>query len=146
MPLSIAAATVMTRLHHQPHGNPLSTSTRSISSSTTRRSSNGRRQCRVCCLITDPASFQVGRLIGTYGFMNITRYCKSSMTITRSLYNNIKTSLCWIVSSSVVSYSNPTSTIDYSDLGQLRTQDVGEGTVNIRSLVLFFILRSDLLC
>lgn len=29
--------------------------------------------CRAC-LVTDPSSFQVGRLIGSYGFINITRF------------------------------------------------------------------------
>lgn len=62
-----------------------------------------------CCranLITDSESFQVGKLIGTYGFMNIT------------------------------SFSGSPSGLDDEfapgDMGRLRVQDVGEGSVKIR--------------
>ncbi|KAM7272935.1 hypothetical protein ACFE04_027599 [Oxalis oulophora] len=61
-------------------------------------------QLCIACLITSPDSFEVGRLIGSYGFMNIT------------------------------SFSGFQS--DYSsgddDVGRLRVQDVGEGSVKIR--------------
>ncbi|KAK4835820.1 hypothetical protein QYF36_014948 [Acer negundo] len=53
------------------------------------------RLCRAS-LITSPDSFEVGRLIGSYGFMNITSYS------------------------------------GVEDLGRLRVQDVGEGSVKIR--------------
>lgn len=35
------------------------------------------RSIRLCTasLITNPDSFEVGKLIGSYGFMNVTRYC-----------------------------------------------------------------------
>ncbi|KAL6320075.1 hypothetical protein AAG906_004474 [Vitis piasezkii] len=57
-------------------------------------------------LITTPDSFQVGRLIGSYGFMNITSY----------------------------SGFQPGLDVEYSseDMGRLRVQDVGEGSVKIR--------------
>ncbi|XP_019081781.1 uncharacterized protein LOC100264883 isoform X2 [Vitis vinifera] len=57
-------------------------------------------------LITTPDSFQVGRLIGSYGFMNITSY----------------------------SGFQPGLDVEYSseDMGRLRVQDVGEGNVKIR--------------
>ncbi|KAE9464637.1 hypothetical protein C3L33_03471, partial [Rhododendron williamsianum] len=62
-----------------------------------------------CCkasLIMNPESFEVGRLVGSYGFMNVT------------------------------SYSGPQFGLDdeYSseDMGRLRVQDVGEGSVKIR--------------
>lgn len=32
------------------------------------------RRCSVLNLITDPDSFQVGKLIGSYGFINVTRF------------------------------------------------------------------------
>ncbi|XP_024044293.1 uncharacterized protein LOC18048871 isoform X3 [Citrus clementina] len=61
-----------------------------------------RRLCRAS-LITSPDSFEVGRLIGSYGFMNITSY---------SGLRDIE-------------YSS-------GDLGRLGVQDVGEGSVKIR--------------
>ncbi|KAH6812589.1 Protein kinase superfamily protein [Perilla frutescens var. frutescens] len=68
-----------------------------------------RRVSGRCCkasLITNSDSFEVGRLIGSYGFMNIT------------------------------SYSGMQSGTDMEympgDIGRLRAQDVGEGSVKIR--------------
>ncbi|KAA8540149.1 hypothetical protein F0562_026841 [Nyssa sinensis] len=57
-------------------------------------------------LITNPDSFEVGRLIGSYGFMNVTSY------------SGFRSGL----------------DIEYSseDIGRLRVQDVGEGSVKIR--------------
>ncbi|KAL1547360.1 hypothetical protein AAHA92_23847 [Salvia divinorum] len=70
-----------------------------------RRRRAGDRCCKAS-LITNSDSFEVGRLIGSYGFMNIT------------------------------SYSGPQSTTDTEymagDIGRLRAQDVGEGSVKIR--------------
>ncbi|KAG2708889.1 hypothetical protein I3760_05G213300 [Carya illinoinensis] len=75
----------------------------SVSNSVTRT-----RPCRLCkaTLITNSESFEVGRLVGSYGFMNITSYS---------------------------GFQSGTD-IDYSsgDLGRLRVQDVGEGSVKIR--------------
>ncbi|KAL8538356.1 hypothetical protein ACS0TY_000373 [Phlomoides rotata] len=68
-----------------------------------------RRVGNTCCkasLITSSDSFEVGKLIGSYGFMNIS------------------------------SYSGTQSSIDMEylsgDIGRLRAQDVGEGSVKIR--------------
>ncbi|KAH9728131.1 protein kinase domain-containing protein [Citrus sinensis] len=66
------------------------------------RTGTSRRLCRAS-LITSPDSFEVGRLIGSYGFMNITSY---------SGLRDIE-------------YSS-------GDLGRLGVQDVGEGSVKIR--------------
>lgn len=67
-----------------------------------------RRDGGLCkaSLIMDPNSFEVGRLIGSYGFMNITSY----------------------------SGLQPGMDMEYSpvDIGRLRVQDVGEGSVKIR--------------
>lgn len=70
---------------------------------------NNKKFTPGCCranLITDSESFQVGKLIGTYGFMNIT------------------------------SFSGSPSGLDDQfapgDMGRLRVQDVGEGSVKIR--------------
>ncbi|CAA0824749.1 Protein kinase superfamily protein [Striga hermonthica] len=64
-----------------------------------------RRSCRAT-LITNSDSFEVGRLIGSYGFVNITSYSglqsRMDMEISRE------------------------------DVGRLRSQDVGEGSVKIR--------------
>ncbi|XP_057970097.1 uncharacterized protein LOC131159317 isoform X2 [Malania oleifera] len=61
--------------------------------------------CRAS-LITDADSFQVGRLIGSYGFMNVTSYTGfQSAEDTEYLSDN---------------------------MGRLRVQDVGEGSVKIR--------------
>ncbi|TXG48735.1 hypothetical protein EZV62_024610 [Acer yangbiense] len=69
------------------------------------------RLCRAS-LITRPDSFEVGRLIGSYGFMNITRYCCCcDLKIEGFMF---------------CSYSG------VEDLGRLRAQDVGEGSVKIR--------------
>ncbi|KAK6232548.1 hypothetical protein SCA6_002621 [Theobroma cacao] len=70
--------------------------------------SSRNRSSRLCraSLITSPDSFEVGRLIGSYGFMNVTSY----------------------------SGFQAGADFEYSsgDLGQLRVQDVGEGSVKIR--------------
>lgn len=57
-------------------------------------------------LITDPGAFQVGRFLGSYGFMNITSYSGFQGGIDVGYYSE--------------------------DVGKLRTQDVGEGSVKIR--------------
>ncbi|KAK8712164.1 hypothetical protein V6N13_147411 [Hibiscus sabdariffa] len=57
-------------------------------------------------LITSPDSFEVGRLIGSYGFMNVTSYSGFQ--------------------------AGPDLEFSSGDLGQLRVQDVGEGSVKIR--------------
>uniref|UniRef100_A0A803KSS0 Protein kinase domain-containing protein n=1 Tax=Chenopodium quinoa TaxID=63459 RepID=A0A803KSS0_CHEQI len=69
----------------------------------------GRGECKWKAsmnLITNPDAFQVGPFLGSYGFFNVT------------------------------SYSGFKSGVDYDylseDVGKLRTQDVGEGGVNIR--------------
>ncbi|POO02043.1 Tyrosine-protein kinase [Trema orientale] len=66
------------------------------------------RTSRFCkaTLITNSDSFEVGRLIGSYGFMNVTSYSG-------------------FPSAADVEYSS-------GDMGQLRVQDVGEGSVKIR--------------
>ncbi|KAL5542082.1 hypothetical protein UlMin_009792 [Ulmus minor] len=66
------------------------------------------RATRICraSLITNSDSFEVGRLIGSYGFMNITSYSGFS-------------------SGMDAEYSS-------GDMEQLRVQDVGEGSVKIR--------------
>ncbi|XAR52078.1 Non-specific serine/threonine protein kinase [Bertholletia excelsa] len=63
------------------------------------------RRCKAS-LITNPQSFQVGRLIGSYGFMNITSYSGSQLGL------DFETSS--------------------EGAGRLRVQDVGEGNVKIR--------------
>ncbi|KAJ6855090.1 hypothetical protein NC651_039920 [Populus alba x Populus x berolinensis] len=65
------------------------------------RTKTSRRLCVASNLITSPESFEVGRLIGSYGFMNITSYSAGGMDF------------------------------EYSG-GQLKLQDVGEGSVKIR--------------
>ncbi|RZC74099.1 hypothetical protein C5167_049579 [Papaver somniferum] len=68
-----------------------------------------QRSSRICkaSLITNPEDFEVGRSVGSYGFMNITSYSK---------YN---------AGAEDVQYSS-------SDADRLRVQDVGEGQVKIR--------------
>uniref|UniRef100_A0A2P2L6U1 Uncharacterized protein MANES_09G127400 n=1 Tax=Rhizophora mucronata TaxID=61149 RepID=A0A2P2L6U1_RHIMU len=62
------------------------------------------RPCRAS-LITDPDSFEVGRLIGSYGFMNVTSYSGYQLGMdVENLPGN---------------------------LGNLKVQDVGEGSVKI---------------
>lgn len=63
-----------------------------------------------CCnasLITNPDSFEVGRLIGSYGFLNVTSYSGG------------------LQSAMDLEFSAP-------DAGRFRVQDVGEGDVKIR--------------
>ncbi|GKV51483.1 hypothetical protein SLEP1_g58134 [Rubroshorea leprosula] len=62
------------------------------------------RLCRAS-LITNPDSFEVGRLIGSYGFMNVTSYAGFQSG----------------------------ADLEFSSPGQLRVQDVGEGSVKISS-------------
>ncbi|KAF5450664.1 hypothetical protein F2P56_030993, partial [Juglans regia] len=71
------------------------------------------RPCRLCkaTLITNSESFEVGRLVGSYGFMNITSYSGFQ-------------------SGTDIEYSS-------GDLGRLRVQDVGEGSVKISSFAGF---------
>ncbi|KAI3860970.1 hypothetical protein MKW92_007011 [Papaver armeniacum] len=68
-----------------------------------------QRSSRICkaSLITNPEDFEVGRSVGSYGFMNITSYSK---------YN---------AGAEDVRYSS-------NDADRLRVQDVGEGQVKIR--------------
>ncbi|GER46787.1 protein kinase family protein [Striga asiatica] len=70
-----------------------------------RRRAIGRRSCRAT-LITNSDLFEVGRLIGSYGFMNITSYSGLQ--------------------------SRMGMEISPEDVGRLRSQDVGEGSVKIR--------------
>ncbi|XP_010091271.2 uncharacterized protein LOC21393593 isoform X4 [Morus notabilis] len=63
------------------------------------------RLCRAS-LITNSDSFEVGRLIGSYGFMNVTSYSGFP--------------------------SNADGEYSSGDMGQLRVQDVEEGSVKIR--------------
>lgn len=67
--------------------------------------------CSILNLITDPDSFQVGKLIGSYGFICITSYSglQSGMDIQ----------------------------ISTQDIGRLKVQDVGEGSVKISVIVGF---------
>lgn len=69
-----------------------------------------QRSSRICkaSLITNPEDFEVGRSVGSYGFMNITSYSK---------YN---------AGAEDVQYSS-------NDVDRLRVQDVGEGQVKISS-------------
>nr|GMD56599.1 Cyclin-dependent kinase [Ipomoea batatas] len=77
-----------------------------------RRAKPGRviSRCKAS-LIMDPDSFQVGRLIGSYGFMNITSYSGPQAGMGMGM------EYC---------SSSP------EDVGRLRIQDVGEGNVKIR--------------
>ncbi|XP_058206424.1 uncharacterized protein LOC131319957 isoform X3 [Rhododendron vialii] len=63
-------------------------------------------RCYKASLITNPESFEVGRLVGSYGFMNVTSYSGPQFGLD-------------------VEYSS-------EDMGRLRVQDVGEGSVKIR--------------
>ncbi|WOL06317.1 hypothetical protein Cni_G15049 [Canna indica] len=66
-------------------------------------------------LITEPDAFEVGRFIGSYGFMNITSYLSFQGGISSlNLYDEF----------------SPGYTTD--DIERLRVQDVGEGQVKIR--------------
>lgn len=62
-------------------------------------------------LITNSDSFEVGRLIGSYGFINITSY--SGLQLGLDIENSAE------------------------DVGRLRVQDVGEGNVKISSFAGF---------
>ncbi|KAL8049243.1 hypothetical protein ABFS82_06G008800 [Erythranthe guttata] len=71
--------------------------------------SRRRRKIGRCCratLITNSESFEVGRLIGSYGFMNITSYSGFQSGMGMEFVPE--------------------------DVGRFRAQDVGEGSVNIR--------------
>ncbi|XP_028120552.1 uncharacterized protein LOC114317947 [Camellia sinensis] len=65
-----------------------------------------RRRMFKASLITNSDSFEVGRLIGSYGFINITSY--SGLQLGLDIENSA------------------------GDVGRLRVQDVGEGNVKIR--------------
>ncbi|XP_038726117.1 uncharacterized protein LOC120017114 isoform X2 [Tripterygium wilfordii] len=69
------------------------------------RARKNRRLC-ITSLITNPDSFEVGRLIGSYGFMNVTSYSGFQ--------------------------SGAETEFSSRALGQLGLQDVGEGNVKIR--------------
>lgn len=68
--------------------------------------------------MTNPAYFQVGRLLGSYGFMNITSYSSSQ---SGGLPNDA---------------ANQDLSLGYSpeEIERLRVQDVGEGEVKISLL------------
>ncbi|XP_075496244.1 uncharacterized protein LOC142533391 isoform X2 [Primulina tabacum] len=71
---------------------------------------NRRPMVSRCCnasLITNPDSFEVGRLIGSYGFLNVSSYSGG------------------LQSPMNLEFSAP-------DAGKLRVQDIGEGDVKIR--------------
>ncbi|XP_010456554.1 PREDICTED: uncharacterized protein LOC104738013 [Camelina sativa] len=77
-----------------------------------RRISNWRERNRrlhvvAAGLITSADSFEVGRLIGSYGFMNVTSYSG-------------------LQSGADFEYTSP------DDIGRLKSQDIGEGGVKIR--------------
>lgn len=89
------------------------------------------RECKAC-LITSPDSFEVGRLIGSYGFMNITRFVLFNLCIL--FYGLI---LIWYITYAIVIFSySGFQDVEYSsgDLERLRVQDVGEGSVKIRCI------------
>ncbi|XP_058086807.1 uncharacterized protein LOC131233942 isoform X2 [Magnolia sinica] len=67
-------------------------------------------------LISNPDDFEVGRLVGSYGFMNITSY---------SSFQSGGLSNVGIFEGLDLGYSS-------EDIEQLRVQDVGEGQVKIR--------------
>ncbi|XP_010549842.1 PREDICTED: uncharacterized protein LOC104820893 isoform X2 [Tarenaya hassleriana] len=72
-----------------------------------RRTRPTRRTCSVVAsLITSSDSFEVGRLIGSYGFMNVTSYSGLQL--------------------------GPDIEYASGDIGRLKFQDVGEGSVKIR--------------
>ncbi|KAF6148513.1 hypothetical protein GIB67_042472 [Kingdonia uniflora] len=79
--------------------------TSNLSNSNLNRRNRSSSICKAI-LISNPEDFQVGRLIGSYGFMNVTSY----------------------------SALQSSSSMDYyaDDLERLRVQDVGEGRVKIR--------------
>lgn len=89
------------------------------------------RECKAC-LITSPDSFEVGRLIGSYGFMNITRFVLFNLCI---LFCGLI--LIWYITYAIVIFSySGFQDVEYSsgDLERLRVQDVGEGSVKIRCI------------
>ncbi|XP_071934033.1 uncharacterized protein [Coffea arabica] len=71
-----------------------------------------RRRLVFSCMVTDPDCFQVGRLIGTYGFMNITSYSG--------------------LRSEGMLGSAPLQPEDSGIFGSFKVQDVGEGNFQIR--------------
>ncbi|KAG2653198.1 uncharacterized protein LOC120656880 [Panicum virgatum] len=81
-----------------------------------RRPRRGSLQLVSAALMTNPAYFEVGRFLGSYGFMNITSYSSSQ-------------------------FGEPSNVAGIQDLGlgysaeeleRLRVQDIGEGEVTIR--------------
>ncbi|CAM8944870.1 unnamed protein product [Rhodiola kirilowii] len=66
-----------------------------------------RRSRTRATLITNPDAFEVGRLIGTYGFINVTSY-------------------------KGLQAGNGVDTATADDVGRLKVQDVGEGSIKIR--------------
>ncbi|RYR10236.1 hypothetical protein Ahy_B05g078709 isoform C [Arachis hypogaea] len=86
-------------------------------------------------LITNSDSFQVGRSIGSYGFMNVTR---STFPLLSSSIFCLLFCQNFTLSRSFFSYSAFPSALEgnkysYADFGAgLKTQDVGEGSVKIR--------------
>ncbi|KAE8077488.1 hypothetical protein FH972_016048 [Carpinus fangiana] len=97
----LAAPDCLTSLRYKPTFLfPRGSRSKSVSRTRTRR-----RLCKAT-LITNSESFEVGRLFGSYGFMNITSYSGFQ-------------------SGTDIEYSS-------RDLSRLGVQDVGEGTVKIR--------------
>ncbi|KAL3524538.1 hypothetical protein ACH5RR_017372 [Cinchona calisaya] len=79
-----------------------------------RRDRRHRRRCSTRCLISDPESFEVGRLVGTYGFINITTSYSSGLQLGTD-------------------NAPPEFSIqDIGGIGPFKVQDVGEGNVQIR--------------
>lgn len=98
-------------------------------------------------LITNPDDFQVGRFVGSYGFMNITRFVLKISVIHH--FNHLE-KLFWSMEamkhcefSNCDSYSSfqsggfqiiSSAGFASDEMERLRIQDVGEGQVKIRCL------------
>ncbi|XP_058206423.1 uncharacterized protein LOC131319957 isoform X2 [Rhododendron vialii] len=91
-------------------------------------------RCYKASLITNPESFEVGRLVGSYGFMNVTRV--RAPPCIRHWCRGLLMMYIFVNPELYCSYSGPQFGLDveYSseDMGRLRVQDVGEGSVKIR--------------
>ncbi|CAM8944869.1 unnamed protein product [Rhodiola kirilowii] len=93
-----------------------------------------RRSRTRATLITNPDAFEVGRLIGTYGFINVTRYLYLSISIYPIPFSIFLTKRLFFT---VPSYKglqagNGVDTATADDVGRLKVQDVGEGSIKIR--------------
>ncbi|CAC01845.1 hypothetical protein [Arabidopsis thaliana] len=80
-------------------------------------------------LITSADSFEVGRLIGSYGFMNVTSFTLLSAAVFYFVYlafhHFYTPSYTGLQSGSDFEYTS-------DDIGRLKSQDIGEGAVKIR--------------